>query len=70
MCNFVCYSSRTDLIQSALERLMSQLSNARFPDIFESFLTFPDRFEVAKSVKKRRNFDLNFSFIHVTLRQN
>ena len=38
-----------DLIQSALESPMHQLSNARFPNIFEQLLTFLDYFKHIKS---------------------
>ena len=65
---FVC-TCRMDLIQSALDRGVSGASQKTFPDKFGSFLTSPDSFEVGrlvKKVKKRRNFDLNLSFIHVT----
>ena len=34
--------------------------------VIRPFFTSPDSFEVGKSVKYRRNFDLNLSFIHVT----
>ncbi len=62
-----CFSScRTDLIQSALDRGVSGASQKTFPDKFGPFLTSPGSFEVARLVKKRRNFDLNLSFIHVT----
>ena len=64
------FTCRMDLTQSALDRGMSQVSNARFPDNFGSFLTSPDNFEVGRLVKKRRNFDLDLSFIHVTFSQN
>ena len=37
---------RMDFIQRALERVRSQLSNARSPNIFEPFLTFLDQLEV------------------------
>ena len=57
---------RMDFIQSALDGGVPQVSNTRFPDNFGSFLTSTSNFEVGRLVKKRRNFDLNLSFIHVT----
>ena len=48
----------------------SGASGENFPIVFEPFLTSLGGFEVARLVKKRRNFDLNMSFIHVTFRQN
>ena len=56
----------TDLIRRALNSARFQLFNAPSLDIFGSFFTSLDSFEVGKSVKYRRNFDLNLSFIHVT----
>ncbi len=40
---------RMHLIQSALESPMSQLANARFPDIFKPFFEFLGYFEVERS---------------------
>ena len=57
---------RMGLIRRALDSVRSQLFNALSLDIFGPFFTSPDSFEVGKSVKYRRNFDLNLSFIHVT----
>ena len=65
VCRFVCMC-RTIVIQSALDRGVSGASQKTFPDKFGPFLTSPGSFEVARLVKKRRNFDLNLSFIHVT----
>ena len=60
---------RTIVIQSALDKGVSGASQKTFPDKFGPFLTSPGSFEVARLVKKRRNFDLNLSFIHVTFDQ-
>ena len=68
-CRF-CSRRHTDLIQSALDRGVSGASQKTFPDKFGPFLTSPGSFEVARLVKKRRNFDLNLSFIHVTFWPN
>ena len=59
-----------DLIQSALDRGVSKASQKNLFVVFGPFFTSVDSFEVARLVKKRRNFDLDLSFIHVTFSQN
>ena len=67
ICEYISANNcRRPLIQRALKKAMSQLSNAHFPINLGQFLTSPDSFEVGTPVKTRRNFDLNLSFIHVT----
>ena len=54
ICLYILGSTcRTDLIQSALDRTVSRLSNARSLNIFESFFTTLDNFEVGRRVKTR-----------------
>ena len=67
ICLYILSSTcRTDLIQSALDRGGSGASGKNFSSKFGPFFASLGGFEVTRLVKKRRNFELNLSFIHVT----
>ena len=61
---------RMDLIRRALDRIVSQVSNARFSNIFGPFFTSLDDFEVTGHVTNRRNSDMDLRLIHVSFGEN